>query len=240
MAELATPSASWERRIAAIREGLAAAAGLTAADVELRVAASVAQLGICARILAPVLAAAVLDGAALGTSLAGLRWQPVLGGPFPLSVPDAATRRLPTDELISTLRSELIDETARALVIAVRHYSVSPLVAWGNVASALQGAGSMLSAQRPDLIETTQTAVRGLMSAPVLAAAGGTTTSGSFRRRSCCLIYRVGGGRTAICGDCVLRRSDERAQSADHQTSPARQSQVSSPSRSSATAPGRT
>jgi len=47
-------------RIGEVRERLAAAAGCPPGDVEFRVAASIAQLGLCARLLSPALGAAAV------------------------------------------------------------------------------------------------------------------------------------------------------------------------------------
>ena len=49
-------------------------------------AASVTQLGLCARLIAPVLGAAALGGALL-VDLAEAWWAPPPGGPFGLSLP---------------------------------------------------------------------------------------------------------------------------------------------------------
>ena len=72
-------------RISAVRDGLAAAAGCPASQIELRVAASVAQLGIAARLISPALGSAVL-GVPLGIDVGQARWIPAIGGPFPLSL----------------------------------------------------------------------------------------------------------------------------------------------------------
>ena len=74
-------------RIGEVRERLAAAAGLPATAVEFRVAASIAQLGLCARLLSPALGAAAA-GRALPVDVGQARWIPALGGPFRLSLPD--------------------------------------------------------------------------------------------------------------------------------------------------------
>src|SRR6516162_7515982 len=74
-------------RIGEVRERLAAAAGCPPAGVEFRVAASIAQLGLCARLLSPALGAAAV-GRTLPVDIAQARWVPALGGPFRLSLPD--------------------------------------------------------------------------------------------------------------------------------------------------------
>ena len=56
LADLTTPSALRDR-IGVIRSALSGRAGCAPEDIELRVAASVTQLGVVARLVAPVLAA---------------------------------------------------------------------------------------------------------------------------------------------------------------------------------------
>jgi hypothetical protein len=77
-------------RVAAVRGLLAAGGGQPPEAVEPRVAASVTHLGLVARVVSPYLALAVLHGRVpLALRLADLRWQPTLGGPYPLSLPRA-------------------------------------------------------------------------------------------------------------------------------------------------------
>ncbi|MFL6101510.1 MAG: (2Fe-2S)-binding protein [Actinomycetales bacterium] len=71
---------------------------------------------------------------------------------------------------------------------------------WGNVASSLVGAGTVL--RRSAGASQVDMWVRGLLAAGGLSGHG--AFSGSrFVRNSCCLMYRVAGAR--LCGDCVLR-----------------------------------
>ncbi len=82
---------------------------------------------------------------------------------------------------------------------------VSARVLWGNVASAANSAAQLIAGARPDLGEGAYRAADLILADPRVD--GGSLRSGTaFRRSSCCLIYRVGGGRSAICGDCVLAR----------------------------------
>ena len=81
LGELTSSPGALARRIGEVRERLAAAAGCPAAAVEFRVAASIAQLGLCARLLSPALGAAAA-GRALSIEVAQARWVPALGGPI--------------------------------------------------------------------------------------------------------------------------------------------------------------
>jgi len=156
---LSTLSGSGEAlaaRIDPVRSSLAAAAGRPPAAIEFRAAASVAQLGLCARLIAPALGAAAL-GHPLSIDMMSTRWIPGLGGPFRLSLPDTAftTPTCPDspasahDVLAPLLR--LLDGPIRSLVELTASMGVSRRLLWGNVSSAINGAAVMLTAARPGL-----------------------------------------------------------------------------------------
>ncbi|HEY3607545.1 MAG TPA: hypothetical protein VGL06_08600, partial [Pseudonocardiaceae bacterium] len=86
MRELADDPAVLADRVRAVRTHLAA--GRPVDTVEPRVAASVAHLGLVARLVSPVLGAAATDRVVPDLDLRDTWWQPVLGGAFPLSVAD--------------------------------------------------------------------------------------------------------------------------------------------------------
>jgi hypothetical protein len=195
-------------RIGEVRERLAAAAGLPATAVEFRVAASIAQLGLCARLLSPALGAAAA-GRALPVDIAQARWIPALGGPFRLSLPDtvleaAAVRSSAAAGSAAT--GGLLAGPITQIVRAVQAMSVSPRVLWGNVASAVNGAATMIVAVRPDLTTpAAETATAMLRYSPLTGTYQGRPFQG-FRRRNCCLIYRLSSSAPAYCGDCVLEK----------------------------------
>jgi hypothetical protein len=203
-----------EARVGAVRDWLAQAGGQPPGAVEARVAASVAHLGLAARLVSPALAAAVLHGLVLAPRLADLRWQPVLGGPVPLSLPHDAfgtgtdsNSADPPARLADRLGRCLLDGPLGELADAMGPFSVSPHILWGNTASAVNGAANMITAARPELTARTRAITSLLLDRPPLRDANTTTPDGAFRRRSCCLIYRAApGGRGALCGDCVLSR----------------------------------
>ncbi|HEX3811269.1 MAG TPA: (2Fe-2S)-binding protein [Mycobacteriales bacterium] len=196
-------------RIAAVRTALAAAGGLSPESIEPRVAASIAHLGLVARLISPVLGLAVLTGGVPEVQLRHIRWQPVLGGPFPLSLPvDAIPPRRSIDpiDIAATISRRVLAGPVAALVEATRQRSVSVHIVWGNVASAVNGASTMIAAARPALAADARVIADRLLATPPLR---GTATSGpdGFRRRSCCLIYRVAPNANGpVCGDCVLTR----------------------------------
>lgn len=181
-------------RVDAVRTALAHRAGRQPADVEIRVAASVAHLGLIARLLAPAVGAITLGHSPVALSLDDLWWQNELGAPYPLSItPRPATQ-------VSALGPAV---EAVTTAIAER-YGVSNHVLWGNIGSTANSAAQLISTARPDLTITAHAAADAILTDPRID--GGALRAGPlFRRRSCCLIYRIANDRTATCGDCILR-----------------------------------
>ena len=193
-------------RIGEVRGRLAAAASRPAADVEFRVAASIAQLGLCARLLSPALGAAAL-GQALPVDTAQARWVPALGGPCRLSLP-ASTAEASTAEASTAAGTaaigELLAGPVAQIVRVVEAMAVSPQVLWGNVASAVNGAATMIAAARPHLTDAAAEAAAAILTYPALTGTYQGRPLAGFRRGNCCLIYRLSPERPAYCGDCVL------------------------------------
>jgi len=191
-------------RIDAVRDSLAAAAGCPASGVERRVAASVTQLGIAARLISPVLGSAVL-GVPLGIDAAQARWIPALGGPFRLSlaVPDGPAQ-VGGDALAEACLpvNELLAGPVRALV-GLTAPMVSRRVLWGNVGSAINGAAAMISTSQPRLRRRAIRVSTAALRFPELADGYRGQPTTSFQRNSCCLIYRLAGS-PPYCGDCIL------------------------------------
>ncbi len=200
-------------RIAGVRAALAAAAGRPIEAVEFRVAASVTQLGLAARLISPALGAAVSSGLVLRADSATARWQPaVLSGAFPFSLPAASGTLAPSrggpaedEALARELAAHLVNGPIRAITEMTAAMSVPPAVLWGNVASAINGAASMIATARPALTAQARAISSALLrQAPLAGTCDGEPTS-SFRRRSCCLIYRIASvSGAAFCGDCIL------------------------------------
>lgn len=196
-------------RIDAVRDSLAAAAGCPASRIDRRVAASVTQLGVAARLISPVLGSAVL-GVPLGIDVGQARWVPALGGPFRLSLavpagpagpsrPDRAAMTeacLPLNELLAGPVRALVDLTAPL---------VSRRVLWGNVGSAINGAAAMISTSQPPLRRRAIRVSTAALRFPELAVGYRGQPTTSFQRKSCCLIYRLAAS-PQYCGDCILPR----------------------------------
>lgn len=193
-----------DERTAEVGARLAAAGGQRPEAVELRVAASVAHLGLAARLVSPALAAAALYGRPLVFGLGDVRWQPVLGGPVPLSLPADTVGEAGTPErLADVLAAELLAGPLEELAAA---FAVSAHIARGNTASAVNSAAAMIARARPGAAGPARALAVLLLARPPLAGESSTAPDGSFRRRSCCLIYRAAPDRKgALCGDCALR-----------------------------------
>jgi len=159
-------SAALSERIAEVQAALSS---------DRRVASSVAQLSVAARLLAPALALAVRDRRPV--SLLDWYWQPPVAATFALSVPADPRPGSPLTGPVTALAAGLPGLPAR--------------VGWGNVASAINTAAVLLGpAAHP-------------MAGQLLAGVPGepTAVGPAFRRNSCCLLYRAG---RPYCGDCVL------------------------------------
>ena len=204
LGELTDSPGALAGRIGEVRERLAAAAGCPAAAVEFRVAASIAQLGLCARLLSPALGAAA-TGRTLPVDVGQARWVPALGGPFRLSLPEAAVAEAAVaTEAGTAATAVLLAGPITQIVHAVEAMAVSPRVLWGNVASAVNGAAAMIAAARPDLAGPAAETAAAMLANPALTGTFQGRPLRGFRRRNCCLIYRLSPGRPAYCGDCIL------------------------------------
>lgn len=203
MSELLDDPTVLDARVAAVRAFLATGTDQHPAAIELRVAASVVHLGLVARVIAPLFGLTLLQGQAPAVSLSDLRWQPTLGGLFPLALPSPGPDPAPT--ILDTAVAELHPLTAR--------FGVSPHILRGNVASAVGGAANAVRATQPDLAAAAQALLADLLGHPMLAGSAHLEFGGALRRHSCCLIYRAAPDRDGgLCGDCALapRREERR------------------------------
>lgn len=172
---------------------------------EARVAASVAQQGLAARLWSVALGSAALYGAVPDLAPRLLRWDPEGGAPDDLWL--TGVRPLPADT--ATLAEVVLRGHLEPLAAALRsRHRLAPGLLRGNAASALVGATRELDRWgrrhgRTDVAVRARRLASGLLGEPLLAGAG-TLTGTAFRRRSCCLYYRVPGG--GVCGDCCFAR----------------------------------
>jgi hypothetical protein len=190
-------------RIGVVRAALADRAGCAPDAVELRVAASVAQLGLVARLIAPALAAQAARHR-LDLRLGGVWWQDTVGGPMPLSVPRPAAAAS-ADPGWPLAMTTLLDEVITPITVATATLApLSSRVLWGNVASAVNGAARQVVVARPELAPAAWAAAASFFRDPRLSTEPG-PPGPAFRRSSCCLIYRLAPGTGGpVCGDCVL------------------------------------
>jgi ferric iron reductase protein FhuF len=191
-----------QQRIDDVRATLAAAPG--APDVDLRVAASLTHLGLVARLLSPVLGAALLRGALPVARAEAVFLQ--LSGANPLPMTLAVARTVPVDDpgsLADALDREWLVPAVRPLSAEVTlRTGLSPQVLEGNTASAVAGALRMAAVAAPALTEFAANTLDAVLADSALADTGARRSDGSFVRRSCCLLYRLPGAGT--CGDCIL------------------------------------
>ncbi|GAA3716783.1 (2Fe-2S)-binding protein [Streptomyces tremellae] len=206
LSEVVTDPAVLPRRIDEVRAHLAGAAGQPADGVERRVAASVAHLGLVARVLSPFFALAALGCTPRVPTLSGLYWIPVPGGAFPLSLPRASLAG--RGGAVPESAAPVLDGLVAPLTEAVAGLRVPRRTLWGNAASAVNGARAALVAALPHAGDLAARTARVFLEHPALRGtfedSGG---AAPFRRRSCCLIYRALPGTdraAAVCGDCVL------------------------------------
>src|SRR5882757_7807611 len=139
-------------RVVAVREWLARASKQHVRAIEVRVAASVAHLGLTVRLVSPALAAAALHGRPLLFALDEVRWQPVLGGPVPLSLPaDAVGEPSPEPAALADLLAErLLGGPVEELGAVFGEFGVSPHILRGNTASAVAGAVTAVARTGPE------------------------------------------------------------------------------------------
>lgn len=170
---------------------------------EARVAASVAQQGLAARLWSVTLACAVRYGHVPDLDPRLLHWDPEATAPDDLWLTEV--HALPGDG--ATLAEVVLGTHLAPLIEAVHaRYGVARGLLRGNAASALTGAGRELDRWarrqgRADTAARARSLTADLLAHPLLAGTG-TLTGTSFRRRSCCLYYRVPGG--GVCGDCCF------------------------------------
>jgi len=165
---------------------------------EPRVAASLLFQGIAGRLWSPVLATAVLHGVIPDLDPARTYWRAASPGPILLAAPGVGSLRADAD----AARRVVAERHLRPLVAAVRSATlVAEGLLWGNAASALVGALTVLAEAHPGRSATARRLAEELLGMPSLRGTGDLGPEG-FRRRSCCLYYRVPGG--GMCGDCAL------------------------------------
>lgn len=172
---------------------------------EPRVAASVAQQALAARLWSAALGCAALYGSLPDLDPRLLRWDPLAPAPDDLYLTELRPRPGDAASLAATVLHGHLEPLGNAL--RARYGGASGLL-WGNAGSALAGAARELDRWarahgRTDVAGRARALTDELLAHPLLRTTG-TRTGTSFRRRSCCLYYRVPGG--GVCGDCCFTR----------------------------------
>ncbi|MER7664596.1 (2Fe-2S)-binding protein [Streptomyces sp. NPDC096193] len=174
---------------------------------ERRVAASVAHLGLAARLWSIALGSAALYGQIPDLDPARLHWAPERGAPDDLWLTGSGSRSATAATVREAVQYGHLVPFADALR---RDTTVSRQLLWGNAGSALAGAARTLAdwarrGGRTGVAERAAALAAELLSHPDLA---GTVRGPAMRRSTCCLYYRVPGG--GLCGDCVFDRPPRR------------------------------
>ncbi|MGW0551853.1 (2Fe-2S)-binding protein [Streptomyces altiplanensis] len=180
---------------------------------ERRVAASIAHLGLAARLWSLALGPAALYGEFPDLPPDALRWDAGLSSPDDLWLAEPP-RMLPAtaDRIREVVQYGHLVPLADALHRGGR---ISSPLLWGNAGSALAGAARQLHAWarkngRPEAGERALALTAELFRHPGLRTTGVLSRDdASFRRRSCCLYYRCPSG--GLCGDCVFDRPPRRS-----------------------------
>lgn len=188
---------------------------------ERRIAASVAQLGLAARLWSIALGSAALRGEVPDLDPARLLWDPLGSSPDDLRLPGPrpfATAEGGAGAAVGDLAASVRDVVQYGhlvpLAAALRaDCRISAGLLWGNAGSALAGAVRELGAWsrrsgRPEAGERAAAIGEALFAHPDLRTTG-VSWNGTFRRRSCCLYYRCPSG--GLCGDCVFDRPPQRS-----------------------------
>ncbi|MFI6444775.1 (2Fe-2S)-binding protein [Kitasatospora sp. NPDC050543] len=184
---------------------------------EPRVAASILQLGLAARIWSVGLGAAVLTGEVPDLHPDRVHARLPEQGPIDLWLPQPAAGTTDPEQPVAALHRAVVVENLVPLTQAVRAVvPVSERLLRGNASSALAGAlrvlhGHALAAGPdgdPDAGRRAGRLVEGLLALAPLTGTGALSLAGpqatpAFRRTSCCLYYRIGPG-AGVCGDCVF------------------------------------
>lgn len=182
---------------------IASSMGVVESAVPLKAAASSVHLSIAARLLSPVVGAAICLAAVPRLTSGTVMWQGDSSHRPALGVAQADWMRVSDPhDAAKTIAGTVIRDVLAPLNDTMRSAAaLSPQVLWGNVASAANGAVTVLAHTQPAAEQRGRALVAALVAtAPLLDAAE--IVGGQFRRRNCCLFYQVPGG--GYCGDCVL------------------------------------
>lgn len=194
-----------DERVAATTAVLCERAGLDRGHVPRRVVVSLISLGLAARVVSPLLAAAAIAGVVPDATPETLRLLDDGDGRMLVALPDPVGQPAEALPAVVDAMVPLVDAMASGGGLA-------PRLVWGNVASAVVAAGRMVAACRPDARVEAARLAHVVLAHPRLVDAGHFERDPSmldgYRRASCCLYYQLPNG--GLCGDCVFTRTDVR------------------------------
>ena len=172
----------------------------------LRIAASVAFLGLAARLISPAIGSALCAGIAPAMSWDRLHWRPTRTGVVPLACGPVEGRAIDPGSATNTaLLSDSVDRVLDLGTTVADRYGLSDRIVQGNVASAITGAAVAVARSGRCTERAAGHLTTALLRQPGMAGSGSLVgpdgTAPRLRRNSCCLLYRAGGG---LCGDCIL------------------------------------
>ncbi|MBB2947109.1 hypothetical protein FB565_006877 [Actinoplanes lutulentus] len=199
-------------RVGAARDMLARMGGLHRDDLSERVVASTVFLGLAARLVSAPLAAAAVGGAIPLVTQGRVLWRPIENGLLPIayrSVGFAGCAGEEAGAVAATLTETVVEGLVAPLLGAFQErFVLSPQVLWGNVASALGGALTLIGTGRAAAVVEAMLAQGPLAGTATLARPDPRQEKWFLVRNNCCLYYRIPGGGT--CGDCVLTPEETR------------------------------
>jgi ferric iron reductase protein FhuF len=205
---LVESAAQYDDRIAATGHALARLLDVDPEQLPRRAIASLVFLGISARLVAPALAAAVIDRVIPQLTLDNVNAAELSDGRVVLQLTRFQairhSRTAGPAELADLIGEHLLEgQIARLVAAFATRDALHPRLLWGNVASSVASAARLIDRHHPGHAATTNETARLLLDRTPLSACGSLTQDADvvhYHRRSCCLYYQFPNAGT--CGDC--------------------------------------
>ncbi|AQA06076.1 hypothetical protein BVC93_02665 [Mycobacterium sp. MS1601] len=188
------------------RKAVAASAGCPEERIPLRMAASSFHIGVAARLLSPLIGAAVREFAVPVLKAESLLWRSTEHHCPQFGVQGlGCTEAKEVDTAAAAMSASVIDEVLAPMGRAIRDATgLSEKVTRGNVISSANGSVTVLAMRHPEYEQRGRAVITALLESEYLHGTGYFNNS-QFHRRSCCLFYT--GPHAGLCGDCVLTAS---------------------------------
>jgi ferric iron reductase protein FhuF len=189
-------------------DGFLARAIARISTAETRVAASLAQQDFAARLWSPVLACGLI-GSIVPDMTSLFIFSNAQSPQVELGLARLTGWRAENPAEVARLSYRVVVEEHLKPLVEALSPVVAPRLLWGNAASALVGALTVIVMARPELRPAAAGVASTLLETGALAGTGALFVMNNefkFRRNSCCLYYRLPGKNGALCGDCSLRQ----------------------------------